>query len=41
MQVRQLKAQLNRRGVRCDFCVQREHYVDKMLDSAHLPQVNT
>ena len=40
MHVRQLKAQLNKRGVKCDKCVQREHYIDKMLDSAHLPQVN-
>ena len=41
MHVRQLKAQLNKRGVKCEKCVQREHYIDKLLDSAHLPQVNS
>ena len=37
MQLRQLKSQLKKRGIKCDKCSQREHYMDLMLDNAHMP----
>ena len=39
MQLRQLKSQLRKRGIKCDKCSQREHYMDILLDNAHLPHV--
>ncbi|KAL1496303.1 hypothetical protein AB1Y20_016265 [Prymnesium parvum] len=37
---KRLKAELKRRGVKCEGCTQREQYVDLLLDCVHLPQVN-
>ena len=34
---KQVRAQLTKRGVRCDGCTSREQFLDKLLDSAHLP----
>ena len=31
-----LKAQLAKRGLRCDGCTMREHYMDRVLDTVHL-----
>ena len=31
-----LKQQLLKRGVKCDGCTMREHYLDKVLDTIHL-----
>lgn len=32
-----LKAHLSKRGVKCAGCTMREHYLDRLLDSVHLP----
>ena len=37
MQLRQLKSHLKKRGLKCDKCLQRENYVDELLDKCHLP----
>ena len=39
LQNKALKAQLSKRGVRCEACSQREQYIDRLLDSVHLPYV--
>ena len=31
-----LKQQLTKRGLRCDGCTMREHYLDRVLDTVHL-----
>ena len=31
-----LKAQLSKRGVLCEGCTQKEHYLDRVLDTVHL-----
>ena len=31
-----LKAQLAKRGVKCEGCTQKEHYLDRVLDTIHL-----
>ena len=32
-----LKAALTARGIKCNGCSMREHYLDRLLDSVHLP----
>ena len=32
-----IQNQLTKRGVRCESCSSREQYVDRLLDSVHLP----
>ena len=39
LQNKKLKAELRKRGVKCEGCTQREQYVDLLLDSIHLPLV--
>ena len=41
MQTKQLRSQLQLRGVPCESCTQREQFMDKLLDHVHLPVVNT
>ena len=31
-----LKVQLAKRGVKCEGCTQKEHYLDRVLDTVHL-----
>ena len=37
MEQSKLKAQLTMRGIKCEGCTAIEHYVDKLLDSVHVP----
>ena len=39
LQNKKLKAELRKRGIKCEGCTQREQYVDLLLDSVHLPLV--
>ena len=39
LQNKKLKAELKKRGLKCEGCTQREQYVDLLLDSVHLPLV--
>ena len=34
---KKLKAALAARGIKCEGCSSREHYLDRLLDSVHLP----